>query len=113
MTIHVDKTYIVVFNTTASALLRLQNEWSIGGAHVKVSPRFKYLGIQFHFSTGATYGIQKAAQRGRFAVACLHRKLHDLDVGVNVELALHMYSSIVEPAFGCMGVKCGERIACN
>jgi hypothetical protein len=93
----------VVFNTTASALLGLQNEWSIGGAPVKVSPHFKCLGIHFHFSTGATYGVQKAAQRGRFAIACLHRKLHDLDVGADVELALHMYSSVVEPAllYGC------------
>jgi hypothetical protein len=103
MTIHVDKTEIVMFNTTASALLGLQNEWSVGGAPVKVSPHFKYLGIHFHFSTAATYGVQKAARRGRSAIACLHRKLHDLDVGANVELALHMYSSVVEPAllYGC------------
>jgi hypothetical protein len=99
MTIHVDKTSIlVIFNTTASALLGLRNEWSIGGSHVEVSPQVKNLGIHFHFSTGAAYGVQKAAQRGRFAIACLHRKLHDLDVGANVELALHMYSSIVELA---------------
>lgn len=103
MTIHVDKTEIVVFNTTASTLLRLGGTWSIDGSHVKVSQHFKYLGIHFHFSTGAAYGLQKAAQRGRFAIACLHRKLSDLDVGANVELALHMYSSIVEPAllYGC------------
>ena len=103
MNIHVDKTEIVVFNTTANVLLGFRTTWSIDGTYVKVSQHFKYLGIHFHFSTGATYGLQKAAQRGRFAIACLHRKLHDLDVGANVELALHMYSSIVEPAllYGC------------
>jgi Reverse transcriptase (RNA-dependent DNA polymerase) len=103
MTIHVDKTEIVVFNTTAQILSGFGATWSIDGKHVKVSQHFKYLGIHFHFSTGATYGLQKAAQRGRFAIACLHRKLHDLDVGANVELALHMYSSMVEPAllYGC------------
>jgi hypothetical protein len=103
MTIHVNKTEIVVFNTNAATLLGLGTTWSIAGKYVKVSQHFKYLGIHFHFSTGATYGLQKAAQRGRFAIACLHRKLHDLDVGANVELALHMYSSIVETAllYGC------------
>jgi hypothetical protein len=71
MSIHVDKTEIVVFNTTANALLALGTEWSIGGTYVKVSQHFKYLGIHFHFSTGATYGRQKAAQRGRFAIGML------------------------------------------
>jgi hypothetical protein len=103
MTIHVLKTEIVVFNTTASALSQLGTRWSIAGIHVKVSHHFKYLGIHFHFSSGAAYGLQKAAQRGRFAVACLHRKLHDLDVGANVALTLHLYSSMVMPAllYGC------------
>ena len=103
MTIHVDKTEIVVFNTTAAVLAQMGTRWSINGVHVKVSQHFKYLGIHFHFSTGAAYGLQKAAQRGRFAVACLHRKLHDLDVGANIALTLHLYSSMVEPAmlYGC------------
>lgn len=103
MTIHVDKTEIVVFNTTADMLTRLGTRWSIAGEHVKVSQSFKYLGIHFHFSSGAKYGLQKAAQRGRFAVACLHRKLHDLDVGANIDLTLHLYSATVEPAmlYGC------------
>jgi hypothetical protein len=34
---------------------RATKHWSVGGAPVKVSPHFKYLGIHFHFSTGATY----------------------------------------------------------
>jgi hypothetical protein len=61
MTIHVDKTEIVVFKTTANALLALGADWSIGETYVKVSQNFKYLGIHFHFSTGAMYGLQKAA----------------------------------------------------
>ena len=103
MTINVHKTEIVVFNTTANALSQLGTRWSIGGMHVKVSQHFKYLGIYFHFSSGAAYGLQKAAQRGRFAVACLHRKLADLDVGADVALTLHLYSSMVQPAllYGC------------
>jgi hypothetical protein len=54
---------------------------SIGGERIKVSQYFKYLGNSLvHFSSGAKYGLQKAAQQGRFDVACLHRKLHDLEV---------------------------------
>jgi hypothetical protein len=60
MTIHIHKTEIVVFNTTASALSRLGTRWSIAGAHVKVSQHFKYLGIHFHFSKGAAFGAHKA-----------------------------------------------------
>jgi hypothetical protein len=103
MTIHIHKTEIVVFNTTASALSQLGTRWSIAGVHVKVSQHFKYLGIHFHFSKGAAFGAHKAAQRGRFAVACLHRKLHDLDVGSNIALTLHLYSAMVQPAllYGC------------
>jgi hypothetical protein len=39
----------------------------------------------------------------RQAVACLHRKLHDLDVGANIALTLYLYSAIVEPSllYGC------------
>ena len=103
MAIHINKTEIVVFNTTAGTLLQLATRWSIAGVHVKVSQHFKYLGIHFHFSKGALFGMQKAAQRGRFAVACLHRKLHELDVGANVALTLHLYASMVQPAllYGC------------
>jgi hypothetical protein len=103
MTIHPQKTEIVVFNTTANTLVQLATQWSIAGVHIKVSQHFKYLGIHFHFSKGAAFGAHKAAQRGRFAVACLHRKLHELDVGTNVALTLHLYASMVQPAllYGC------------
>jgi hypothetical protein len=49
--------------------------------------------------------------------ACLHRTLHDVDVGANVELALaHVLINSVEPALSHGCVKCGDsevRTACN
>jgi hypothetical protein len=111
MTIHIHKTEKVVFNTTDSALSRLETRWSIAGAHVKVSRHFKYLGIHFHFSKGAAFGAHKAAQRGRFDVACLHRKLHDLDVGSNIAFTLHLYSAMECNLPCCMTVKYGVSTA--
>jgi hypothetical protein len=46
----------------------------------------------------AKHGLQKAARWGRFAAACLHCKLHELDVGANIDIvAMHLYSAVVEP----------------
>jgi hypothetical protein len=61
-----NKTEIVVLSTMADLLLRLGTWWSIGGEHIKAQPMFgRYLGVLCHFSSGAQYGLQRAAQRGR------------------------------------------------
>jgi hypothetical protein len=77
----------------------------------KVSQHFKYFGMAIFTSAQGPHMASKKQPSGdRFAIAWLHLKLHDLDVGPNVELAPRMYSSIVEPVllYGCevwMGAK--------
>jgi Reverse transcriptase (RNA-dependent DNA polymerase) len=100
MTISVKKTEVVVFNGEEDPL---PGTWHLRGTPLTISKVFKYLGVWFHYLEGAAHGLQKAASRGKLAIACLHRKLADLDVGSNVCLTLHLYSSIALPAllYGC------------
>jgi Reverse transcriptase (RNA-dependent DNA polymerase) len=100
MTISIAKTEVLVFNTTR---IHPRGTWHLRGAPLTVTATFKYLGVWFHHLKGAGYGLHKAATRGKFAVACLHRKLKDLDVGSNMALSLHLYASMTLPAmlYGC------------
>jgi Reverse transcriptase (RNA-dependent DNA polymerase) len=100
MTISTVKSEATVFNCRQPA----QNvNVSLNGKRLPVCKVFKYLGVWFHHLKGAAYNVQKAATRGKFAIACLHRKLYDLEVGNNVKLALKLYDSLVMPAmlYGC------------
>jgi hypothetical protein len=36
---------------------------------------------------------------GDLPVACLHHELHNLDVRANIDIAVHLYSAVVQPAF--------------
>jgi hypothetical protein len=53
---------------------------SVQGKPIPVCKVSKYLGVWFHHINGAAHN------RGKFAVACLHRKLYDLEVGSSVTL---------------------------
>jgi hypothetical protein len=100
MTISIVKSEVMVFNCRApEQLVNL----SVQGQRLPVCRLFKYLGVWFHFQKGAAHNVQKAAARGKFAIACMHRKLSDLDVGSNVNLTLKLYNSLVMPAmlYGC------------
>ena len=100
MTISIVKSEVMVFNCKSPA--QLVNV-SVQGKRLPVSKVFKYLGVWFHFQKGAAHNVQKAATRGKFAIACMHRKLYELDVGSNVNLSLKLYNSLVLPAmmYGC------------
>jgi hypothetical protein len=54
--------------------------------------------VWFHFQQGAMHDVHKAATRGKFAIACMHRRRSDVDVGSNVNLNLKLYNSLVLPA---------------
>jgi hypothetical protein len=47
--------------------------------------------------------VQKAATKGKAAIACMTRRLSALDIGNNVYLSLHLYECLVLPAmlYGC------------
>ena len=98
MTISVVKSEVVVFNCSSPAA-----DVSVQGKRLPVSKVFKYLGVWFHCQKGAAHNVHKAAARGKFAIACLHRKMSELDVGSNVNLSLNLYNSLVMPAmlYGC------------
>jgi hypothetical protein len=100
MTISIVKSEVMVFNCKSPE--QLVNV-SVQGRPLPVVRVFKYLGVWFHFSKGAAHNVHKAATRGKFAIACMHRKLYDLDVGSNVNLSLKLYNSLVLPAmlYGC------------
>ena len=100
MTISIVKSEVMVFNCKSPA--QLVNV-SVQGKRLPVTKVFKYLGVWFHFQKGAAHNVHKAATRGKFAIACMHRKLYDLDVGSNVNLSLKLYGSLVLPAmmYGC------------
>jgi Reverse transcriptase (RNA-dependent DNA polymerase) len=100
MTISIVKSEVMVFNCKSPE--QLVNV-SVQGKQLPVSRVFKYLGVWFHFRKGAAHNVQKAAARGKFAIACMHRKLYELDVGSNVNLSLNLYHSLVLPAmlYGC------------
>jgi hypothetical protein len=100
MTISTVKSEATVFNCMQPAQ---SVDVSVQGKRLPVCKVFKYLGVWFHHMKGAAYNVQQAANRGKFAIACLHRKLYDLDVGSNVKLALKLYDSLVMPAmlYGC------------
>ena len=76
MTISIVKSEVMVFNCKSPA--QLVNV-SVQGKRLPVSKVFKYLGVWFHFQKGAAHNVQKAATRGKFAIACMHRKLYELD----------------------------------
>jgi Reverse transcriptase (RNA-dependent DNA polymerase) len=100
MTISTVKSEATVFNCKQPAQ---SVNVSVQGKPIPVCKVFKYLGVWFHHIKGAAFNVQKAASRGKFAIACLHRKLYDLDVGSNVRLAFKLYDSLVMPAmlYGC------------
>jgi hypothetical protein len=100
MTISISKTEVIVFNRDS---MPIPGTWHLRGVPLTISKAFKYLGVWFHYLKGSAFGLHKAASRGKLAIACLHRKLKELDVGSNVSLTLHLYSSVALPAllYGC------------
>jgi hypothetical protein len=95
MTISTVKSEATVFNCRQPAQ---SVNVSVQGKPIPVCKEFKYLGVWFHHINGAAHHVQKAASRGMFASACLHRKLYELEVGSNVTLAFKLYDSLVMPA---------------
>ena len=100
MTISIVKSEVMVFNCRSPEQLA---NVSVQGQRLPVSRVFKYLGVWFHFQKGAVHNVHKAAVRSKFAIACVHRKLSDLDVGSNANSTLKLYNSLVMPSmlYGC------------
>ncbi len=101
MTISVKKSEVVVFNATRAAAR--QTSIIVQGKRLPVRDAFKYLGVWFHRTKGTAHHVQKAADRGKFAIACMNRRLAGMAVGSNVALSLTLYQSLVLPAmlYGC------------
>jgi Reverse transcriptase (RNA-dependent DNA polymerase) len=101
MTISTVKSEVVVFNSQWNTARRVVA--CVQGKRLPVSKSFKYLGLWFHHAKGISHHVPKAAARGKLAIACLGRRLSELDVGSNIYLSLHLYECLVLPAmlYGC------------
>jgi hypothetical protein len=88
-------------------LLRLKTQWSIGGEHVKVSQCFKYLAwytYSLQQRPGQSVAFRKQPSGGDLlGRACTVSCPGHLDVVANVDIAMHLYSAVVQPVllFGC------------
>jgi hypothetical protein len=86
MTISIVKSEVMVFNCPVTRTPYCECV-SATASTLPVSRTFKYLGVWFHFQKGASAQCtQGCCSRGKFAIACMHRKLSNLDIGSNVNL---------------------------
>ena len=100
MTISNVKSEVMVFNCRAPEQLA---NVSVQGQQLPVSRVFTVPWGMVPFSEGGCAQCTQGCCQGKFAIACMHRKLSDLDVGNNVNLALKLYNALVMPAmlYGC------------
>lgn len=104
MSISTIKSEVVVFNNARAGTRRHQHaRVFVHGKQLPVKDAFKYLGVWFHCNKGVGHHVQKAANRGKAAIAGMNRRMGDLAVGSNVYLSLDLYQSLVLPAmlYGC------------
>ncbi len=97
LTINCAKTEVVVFRNAKTRIMVPSQGFFIDGSVLKIADHYKYLGVCFHSTRGASFSVDSLAAIGTKALFAFHKRCADLNLNQNIPLQLHMFGALVKP----------------